>query len=141
MLGQYVQLQHVHLLNLVSFVANTLSQTQLALAFVGAYPFAPDFIAIAANASTALVQRQQHKLQQEQQAVVKREALGGEDAAAAEAAAAAAATGAPAGPKRKGRKGRKKAAQSHDTTGPQSQALPVSAEPLPAQAPLLQCVT
>lgn len=141
-LRQYVQLQHAHLVSLVSFVVNTLSQTQLALAFVGAYPFAPDFMAIAAAASTALTQRQQHKLQQEQQAVLKREALGGGDAAAAEAAAVAAATGAPAAPKRRARKGRKKAAQGQDTSpGLPAQVEPVGAEPSQVQAPLLQCVT
>lgn len=145
---KYVQLQHLHLLSLVAFVANTLSQTQLAVAFVGAYPFAPDFLALAAAARQALMQRQQQRLQGLEQAVLRMETLSGEeDAGEGPTAAAAAASGAPAvvgagaGPGRKGRRGRKPAAGPDGAVASSLagvQAAGCTAQP---QAELLQCLT
>jgi hypothetical protein len=139
---KYVQLQHLHLLNLVSFVVNTLSQTQLAVAFVGAYPFAPDFLAIAAAAREALLQRQQQRLHALEQAVMRRETLSGEEVAREPAAtAAAASSGAPAGAgrARKGRRGRKPAgADGSAGSLAGAQAAGCASQP---QAQLLQCLT
>lgn len=142
---KYAQLQHLHLLSLVAFVANTLSQTQLAVAFVGAYPFAPDFLALAAAAREALVQRQQQRLQALEQAVLRMETLSGEEDAGEGPAAAAAASGAPAGVGagagrgRKGRRGRKPGGPDGGASSLSGvQASGCAAQP---QAQLLHCLT